>query len=66
MSTILLFSDRSGSNRTTEKIVPLNGTNSGNYTLMIDQPVEVSGVEIIGVDVVCEATITWNVSTRRG
>ena len=62
----MLCSDRFGSQRTAEKIVPLNNTSSGNYTLILDQPMEVSGVEIIGIDIMCEATVTWNVSTRRG
>lgn len=60
------FSDRFGSQRTADKIVLLNSTSSSNYTLRMDQPVEVSGVEIIGVDIVCEATVTWSISTQRG
>ena len=63
---LLFISDRFGSQRTADKIVLLNNTGSSNYTLMMDQPVEVSGVEIIGVDIVCEATVTWSISTLRG
>lgn len=65
-STVLLFSDRVGSKRTTETIVPLNATSSGDYTPMMDQPVEVSGVELIGIDIECEAIVRWNISTQGG
>ena len=62
----LIFSDRVGAKRMTGIVVPLNATSSGNYTSMMDQPVEVSGVEVIGLDIECEATVTWNISTQGG
>ena len=38
----------------------------GNYTEVLSSPLKVSGLDVVGIDVQCEATVKWNISIRRG
>ena len=60
----LLYRDLLGGSRKSELIF-VNITD-GNYTEVLSSPLEVSGLDVIGIDVQCEATVKWNISIRRG
>ena len=62
-SFIIFRSDLSGQSRISELVLSITDV---NYTEVLSSPLEVSGLDVIGIDVQCEATVKWNISIRRG
>ena len=60
---IIFRSDLSGQPRQSELVMNIT---DGNFTEVLSSPLEVSGLDVIGIDVQCVATVKWNISIRRG
>ena len=60
----LLYRDLLGGSRKSELIFV--SITDGNFTEDLQSPLNVSGLDVIGIDVQCEATVKWNISIRRG
>lgn len=58
-----------GSAGTPEHSILISNVSSSahaHYTDVLDSPIQVSAIEIVGVDAECRAKISWNISIKTG
>lgn len=57
---------RGGAGTPEHSLLISNDSSSAAYTSVLDSPIQVSAIEIVGVDAECLAKVSWNVSIETG
>lgn len=57
---------RGGAGTPEHSLLISNVSSSAAYTSVLDSPIQVSAIEIVGVDAECLAKVSWNVSIKTG
>ena len=57
---------RGGAGAPVQSFLVSNASSSAVYTSVLDGPIQVSAIDIVGVDAECQAKVSWNISINTG
>ena len=63
---VFVYPHRGGAGASVQSFLVSNASSSAVYTSVLDSPIQVSAIDIVGVDAECQAKVSWNISINTG